>query len=103
MEQVSQYIINRYVAVEYVSIIDEKTYMDYYEQTNDTAHKKFYMIRIKIKPGTNAETYHLLKDQTKGDIECFKRKDASVNKLSLDEFSQLFEERMIAYMNENVN
>lgn len=59
-EKSYHYHVNKYVAVEFLTLIDNETDMDIVEENTD-AFKKLYMIKIKIKPGTKEETFHLLK------------------------------------------
>ena len=92
-----QYRVNSYVSVQFISIVDGSSYLDVYTEENGV-YKKLYMVKIKIKPGTKAETFHLLKEDKDNEIQCFKRKDGSVAKLSLAEFLELYQQRVHTFL-----
>lgn len=48
-------------------MVDNENDMDIIEE-NSIIFRKSYMLKIKIKPGTKAETFHLLKEGKDGEI-----------------------------------
>lgn len=54
--------MNKWVSVEFLPVIDPETDLNIYEENNESsAYKKLYLLKIKIKPGSKAETFHLLR------------------------------------------